>query len=428
MKPVLQLALDFVNLSRALKVAEEAMAGGCDWLEAGTPLIKSEGLDAIRKLRAKFPDAVIVADMKTMDAGRIEVEAAAKAGANIIGVLGAASDSTIRECVEAAANYGAKIEVDLIGVSEASKRAKECEAMGADYIGVHCAIDEQMEGKAPFDRLKGVAKAVGIPVAVAGGINSETCVDAIKAGASIVVVGGAICKAKAPKEATREIKKAMKSGKPTATELFKRVTISDIRKVLKKVSTPNLSDAMHRSGDLKDIHPITPGVKMVGPALTVRTYPGDWAKTVQAVDRAEAGQVLVIDAGGVGPAVWGELTTHGSIQRKLAGVVIDGATRDTPKIRKLKFPVFSKLVTPTAGEPKGFGEIGVPVTAGGVKVTSGDWVVGDDDGVVVIPQKKAAEIANRAMGVLELENRLREEIDRGSTLAKVIELLRWEKK
>jgi len=68
------------------------------------------------------------------------------------------------------------------------------------------------------------------------------------------------------------------------------------------------------------------------------------------------------------------------------------------------------------------------VRVGGVKVFSGDWIVGDDDGVVAIPQKKAAEIANRAMSVLELENRLREEIDSGSTLAKVIELLRWEKK
>ena len=428
MKPVLQLALDFVNLSRAQKVAKEAMAGGCDWLEAGTPLIKSEGLDAVRKLREKFPDVVIVADMKTMDAGRVEVESAAKAGANIIGVLGAASDSTIRECVEAAANYGAKIEVDLIGVQPVALRAKEVEAMEVDYIGIHCAIDEQMEGKAPFDRLEEVANAVNIPIAVAGGINSETCVDAIEAGASIVVVGGAISKAKDPKEATRKIKEAMETGKRIKTELFRRVTISDIRKVLEKVSTPNLSDAMHRSGDLKGIYPIAAGVKMVGPALTVRTYPGDWAKTVQAVDKAGQGQVIVIDAGGVGPAVWGELATHGSIQRGLAGVVIDGATRDTPEIRRLKFPVFTKLIVPTAGEPKGFGEIGIPVTVGGVRVFNGDWIVGDDDGVVAIPQKKAAEIANRAMSVLEMENRLREEIDSGSTLAKVIELLRWEKK
>lgn len=430
MKPILQVALDFLNLSRALKVAEEAVKGGVDWLEAGTPLIKSEGLDAIRQLRKKFPKTTIVADMKTMDVGRIETEAAAKAGADIISVLAAASDSTIRECVEAGKNYGAKIEADLIEVKEKEieRRAKVVEKLGVDYIGVHCPIDEQMQGKEPFSRLRKVAKVVNIPVACAGGINSETAARAVKAGAHIVIVGGAITKAKDAAKATRQIKRAIATGKGIKTKLFKRVSTEEVYKVLKEVSTANLTDAMHRSGDLKGIYPVSQGLKMAGPALTVRTYPGDWAKTVEAVDLARPGQVLVIDAGGVGPAVWGELTTHGAIQRKIAGVVIDGAVRDVSEIRKLRFPVFSRLITPCAGEPKGFGEIGVPVMVRGVRVYSGDWLVGDDDGVVCIPKDKAAEIANRAMGVLEQENRLREEIDRGSTLAKVIELLRWEKK
>ena len=430
MKPVLQVALDFLNLSRALKVAEEAVKGGANWLEAGTPLIKSEGLDAIRNLRKKFPQAIIVADMKIMDVGRMETEAAVKAGANIVCVLAAASDSTIRECVEAGKNYGAKIEADLIEIKDEDleARAKEVEKLGVDYIGVHCAIDEQMQGKDAFDRLRRVAKVVNIPVAVAGGINSETAHRAVEAGAQIVIVGGAITKAKDATDACARIKKAIEKKETLFCKFFKRVTEDQVHKVLKDVSTANLSDAMHRSGDLKGIRPIFPGIKMAGAALTVRTYPGDWAKTVEAVEQARPGQVLVIDAGGVGPAVWGELATHGALQAKIAGVVIDGAVRDTPEIRKLGFPVFSKLITPTAGEPKGFGEIGVPITAGGLKVFSGDWIVGDDDGVVCIPKDKAAEIANRAMGILEQENRLREEIDRGSTLAKVIELLRWEKK
>ena len=430
MKPILQVALDFLNLNRALKVAEQAIEGGVDWLEAGTPLIKSEGLDAIRQLRKKFPQATIVADMKIMDVGRIETEAAAKAGANIICVLACASDSTIRECVEAGRNYGAKIEADLIEIKEQDleKRAKELEKLGVDYIGVHCAIDEQMEGKDPFSKLRKVAGAVNIPVACAGGINSETAPRAVEARAQIVIVGGAITKAKEPEQAARRMKSAITTGKPILSKLFKRVSKDQVSKILKEVSTANLTDAMHRSGDLKGIRPILQGLKMAGPALTVRTYPGDWAKTVQAVDQACAGQVLVIDAGGVGPAVWGELATHGAIQRKIAGVVIDGAVRDTSEIRKLRFAVFSRIITPTAGEPKGFGEIGVPVIVAGVRVYSGDWIVGDDDGVVCIPKDKVAEIANRAMGVLEQENRLREEINRGSTLAKVIELLRWEKK
>ena len=95
MPPILQLALDFVDLHRAVHVAERAVPAGVDWLEAGTPLIKSEGLDAVRELKRLFPGKAIVADMKIMDAGRIEVEAAAKAGAQIIDVLGTATDATI---------------------------------------------------------------------------------------------------------------------------------------------------------------------------------------------------------------------------------------------------------------------------------------------------------------------------------------------
>ena len=167
---------------------------------------------------------------------------------------------------------------------------------------------------------------------------------------------------------------------------------------------------------------------MYGKALTVRTYPGDWAKAVEAIDLAEEGQVIVIDAGGVAPAVWGELATHGAIQKKLAGVVIDGAIRDSHEIRALRFPAFARIISPAAGEPKGFGEIGVPVSVSGTRVFTGDYIVGDDDGVVVIPGQNAAEIINRAMSVLETENRLRKEIDLGSTLAKVAELLKWEKK
>ncbi|OPZ88553.1 MAG: 4-hydroxy-4-methyl-2-oxoglutarate aldolase [candidate division TA06 bacterium ADurb.Bin417] len=167
---------------------------------------------------------------------------------------------------------------------------------------------------------------------------------------------------------------------------------------------------------------------MAGPALTVRTYPGDWAKPVEAVDQAEPGQVIVIEAGGRTPAVWGELATSSAVVKKLAGVVIDGAIRDTSDIAGLKFPAFSRLICPQAGEPKGLGEIGVPITVGGQRVMTGDWVAGDADGVMVIPRAEAVEFANRAMDVLEKENRLREEIQRGGTLAQITELLKWEKR
>ncbi len=427
-EPVLQVALDFLDLERAVRVAEEAVSGGVDWIEAGTPLIKSEGLNAVRELRKRFPHHVIVADMKTMDAGRAEVEAAAKAGANIIDVLGAASDATVKECVEAASNYGAEIVVDLIEVGDPVDRARAAEAAGADYIAVHTAIDVQMRGGDPFERLKVVANAVDIPIAVAGGINSETAARAVENGADIVIVGGAIIKSRDARKAAEEIKQAMRTGQAVRTDLYKRVDLEEVRDILLRVSTPNISDAMHRSGEMEGILPISPGMKMAGPALTVRSYPGDWAKPVEAIDLVEEGDVIVIDAGGMGPALWGELATHSAIQKKAAGVVIDGAIRDTVDIRALGFPAFSRLITPTAGEPKGFGEINVPVKVGGRRVFPGDWIVGDDDGVVVIPRDKVVEVTNRAMGVLENENRLRGEIEAGSTLSQVAYLEKWEKK
>ena len=212
------------------------------------------------------------------------------------------------------------------------------------------------------------------------------------------------------------------------TTLFKRVGEEEIRGVLEMVSASNLSDALHRGGVLEGMRPLVPGLRLVGPALTVRTYPGDWAKPVEAIDQAQPGDIVVIDAGGMGPAVWGELATTPPCSRGLNGVVIDGAIRDSGDITKLGFPAFSRLVMPNAGEPRGFGEIGVPIRLGGLKVESGDWVLGDDDGVVVLPRALAVEYANRAMDVLEKENRLREEIKEGSTLAQVADLLRWEKK
>ena len=429
MRPILQLALDHENLGRALKAAKEGLAGGVDWLEAGTPLIKSEGLDAVRTLRREFPTATIVADMKIIDAGRLETECAVKAGANVVNVLGPASDTTIAECIEAARRYDAKITVDLLGLHGRERmvqRAKEVELMGAFSVCIHTPIDTQMQGELPFDDLKAVVSAVSIPVAVAGGINSETAADAIKAGAAIVIVGGAITKSPDAKKASETIKKVITTGVRVETTFFKRGDKKGIAEVLAMTSAADVTEALHNTGALAGIKPIVQGARMAGRALTVWTYPGDWSKPVEAIDVAVQGQVLVIDAGGMPPAVWGEKATKSCLQRKLAGVVINGAIRDVANIRQMNFPAFAKLITPVAGEPKGQGMIDVPVKIGGQYIRTGDWVVGDDDGVVVIPQEKAVEVANRAQAVVEREDREMAEIDQGSTLGKVAELTRWE--
>ena len=426
--PVLQVALDLMQLNRSIVIAHEAVDGGADWIEAGTPLIKSEGAEAVRALRREFPNRKIIADTKTMDVGSFEVEIMAKAGADIVTVLGLADDATIEEAVMAGRKYGAEIMVDMINVPDRVQRAKEVEKLGAAYICMHMGIDTQMRGEEPpIDVLRKIVDTVSIPVAVAGGITAENAGEYVEAGATDVIVGGAIIKTEDIRGAAENVKKAM-SGAKVDTNLAKKYSEEDLFEAFSRVSTCNISDAFHKQGVMFGILPqsLQHRQRMVGRALTVQTTNGDWAKPVEAIDRAKEGDILVVDVGGAPVAVWGELATCSAMVMGVKGIVIDGAIRDIDDIRELKFPAFARTVAPCAGEPKGYGGIGIEVTVGGQRVRTGDWIVGDESGIVVIPKEVAVEVANRALDVHERENRTREEINRGSTLSKVNELAKWE--
>ena len=216
-KPALQVALDLTDLDSALRIARAAWANGAELLEAGTPLIKAVGAEAVRALRRSFPDAVVVADTKIMDAGRLEASTALDAGADIVTVLGVASDETIRDVVEAAHERGALAAVDMINHPDPVGRAAEAAKLGADIIILHVAVDVQ--------RARGVSAAEAAPliprvkeasgrwVAVAGGLNRETAPVVAEAGADIVIVGSAITKSGDPGRATREIVEALRRVK-----------------------------------------------------------------------------------------------------------------------------------------------------------------------------------------------------------------------
>ena len=427
MEPVLQIALDLMHIKRAVEIAHESVDGGADWIEVGTPLIKSEGAEAIRILRKEFPGKKIIADTKTMDVGSFEVEIAAKAGADVITVMGLADDSTISEAVMAARKYGAEIMVDMLNVPNAVERSKTVEKFGVSYICLHMGIDQQMRGKdAPVDVLKSVVSSVSIPVAAAGGITAKTVGGYTEAGASVIIVGGGIIKTTNITEAAKNMKKAM-AGSKISSDLAKKYGEDELFEAFSRVSTPNISDAYHKQGIIKGLVPhLNTGQKMVGRALTVQTANGDWAKSVEAIDKAKDGDVIVIDVGGGDVAVWGELASESARIMGVRGVVIDGAIRDIDDIMAMGFPSFAKHVVPNAGEPKGYGGIGIEVTIGGQTVRTGDWIIGDENGLVVVPKEHAVEVANRSLDVKERENRTREEIRRGSTLSKVNELAKWE--
>ncbi|MEA1864038.1 MAG: orotidine 5'-phosphate decarboxylase / HUMPS family protein, partial [Euryarchaeota archaeon] len=154
----LQLALDLLEIDRAIQIAKET-SEHIDIIEAGTPLIKSEGMAAVRAIKKAFPNHAIVADMKTMDTGAIEVEMAAKSGAEIVAIMGGADDSTIEDAVRSARKYGVSMMADLLSVDDPVSRAKELEKLGIDCVCIHVGIDQQMKGVDALDILRNVVDA-----------------------------------------------------------------------------------------------------------------------------------------------------------------------------------------------------------------------------------------------------------------------------
>jgi 3-hexulose-6-phosphate synthase/6-phospho-3-hexuloisomerase len=203
----LQVALDVLTIEKALEIAKKC--SGTHILEAGTPLIKSEGIKTVTELKKYFPDKIIVADMKTMDCGYLETEMAAKAKADVVSILAVADDNTIKDVVKAAKDFGVKICCDLINVKDPVKRAKQLEKMGVNIVSLHLGIDQQKKSKYPYPTLRKLCKTIKIPIAAAGGLTNKDVQNVIKAGADIIIIGSFITKSKDPSQATKLILEKM---------------------------------------------------------------------------------------------------------------------------------------------------------------------------------------------------------------------------
>jgi 4-hydroxy-4-methyl-2-oxoglutarate aldolase len=162
------------------------------------------------------------------------------------------------------------------------------------------------------------------------------------------------------------------------------------------------SDCMNRTQAMNaSIKPISPGLKLCGQARTVTTMAGDCGPICSLISIARPGEVLVVDAGGVeDTAVWGGVMTEEAVQRNLGGAVVDGAVRDVAEMRKSGFAMFCSSIVPR-GPHHGFGgSIDGTVAVAGAPVRSGDIVLGDDDGVVVVPLEQAAAVLAAAQAHL----------------------------
>src|SRR5947209_20172983 len=205
--PKVQVALDLIHLKDALRIAKAANRAGVEWVEAGTPLIKSEGMRSVRELKRALP-AAVVADMKTLDAGAIETEIAFEAGADIVSISGLAHDSTIKDSARVRDRYGGRLMVDLLMTSSPVLRAREVERLGADIICLHTGVDAQkaMRSKLKLSpALSTLARTLKVPLAAAGGINPRLAPRLAAAGVRVLIVGGWITGSTDPYRAALEV-------------------------------------------------------------------------------------------------------------------------------------------------------------------------------------------------------------------------------
>ena len=190
----------------------------------------------------------------------------------------------------------------------------------------------------------------------------------------------------------------------------------DIKSRCQPVTSAQISDALFRLGTKRGtmdagIKPIVPDLKLVGPAFTVKTYPGATHGSGLALKNAQPGDVVVMDGEGFDRSIlWGGIFSAQAKKKGLAGTVIDGAVRDIDDVRELRYPLFARYVCPRAGAFEQQAEMQIPIICGGTIVNPGDLVVGDNMGVVVVPQDRIDEVLTKAEEIHAKEEQIMKDL------------------
>jgi len=208
--PYLQIALDVASVERAKQIINELPESDRIILEVGTPLLKKEGIGVVRKLREVAKDMFIVADLKTLDVGQVEVDMSFEETADAVVVAGLATTETIDKFIEEAKRLGIYAIMDLMNVTDPITKLKNLKRL-PDVAILHRAIDAEATGKTRWDIIKEMRetfKDKKFLVAVAGGITPQTAPEALANGADIIIVGRYITQSKDVERATREFLKS----------------------------------------------------------------------------------------------------------------------------------------------------------------------------------------------------------------------------
>ena len=200
----------------------------------------------------------------------------------------------------------------------------------------------------------------------------------------------------------------------------------EVLRLLAAHDTATLHEAFDKGGAMTSaIKPIYAGMRLSGVALTVSCRPGDNLSIHAAIEQARPGHVLVVDFGGdmeAGP--FGDILATGCEAKGIAGIVIDGCVRDGATLARMGFAAFARGLSMKGTTKSSFGSVGRQILCGGIAVTTGDLVAGDDDGVVVVPSARIVDVLAAAKRRERAEAEMRERLLQGATTMDLLDLRR----
>ncbi|AXV39687.1 RraA family protein [Methanobacterium sp. BAmetb5] len=204
----------------------------------------------------------------------------------------------------------------------------------------------------------------------------------------------------------------------------KKVKDADLSLENLGLTTSQISDALKNLtgeyGVVPGVKPIKDNLKVSGRIITVKTQQDDWGTSLKAVETSSKGDIIFIACDGDEVGVWGEMFSKYAQEKGVQSTVVYGAMRDVEAVRELDYPVFSRSIVPHAGTPRAEGEINIPIECGEVTVKTGDWIFGDDCGVVVIQAEILDPVIQESLKIKKTEEEILHQIAEGKSLSDIL--------
>ncbi|NUM35415.1 MAG: hypothetical protein HUU50_12770 [Candidatus Brocadiae bacterium] len=400
------VSLDFLHLENALFYAEQSIAGGIDFLEIGSLLLKNTGFNSVRIFKERFPSLKIVCDLKILQPQILEIEAASKSQIFAITISGAISEQNYQICLDMAQKNSLKAYLDFRGcapcvVQNALSLIPRADAVIIDFFPQNQSISLFQQ----------ISSMTDTPIFLQPSSLDENTLKGPLGFASMLVVPIQESTSSISKEIISKAKNILNKIESQGEVSQKEYNEQTLREKLRKISTVHICEVYRKPIFLEKVYPLHRFTKILGRAYTLRVWPGEQKQVIQYLMEIPEQSILVVDAGGTqGNAVWSCLATEIAMKRKLSGAVVYGSISDVPYIRQKGFPCYAAALTAIPGQEENTASYNIPLTLGNVTIQPGDWMIGDDNGIVCIPSMQAFAIVDNAFELAKSRESILEEL------------------